>query len=180
MLVFENYRGWNLRKAVFLLCILVLTSKAFAQESDSTNSYWMTLGFFINPVDNSELTGNFDLNYKIKDFFYKVGFFAQGGVLKQFGESGYSFRKIDISIGKRILSEWFHSSLFIGPTFIYGEKEQTMTNYTTFNTVGLEANLQLLLRIANEVGIGFGIYGNINYEHSFAGASLYITIGNGK
>ncbi len=38
----------------------------------------------------------------------------------------------------------------------------------------------LLFRLANEVGIGIGLFGNINPENIFGGLQANITLGNGK
>ena len=45
---------------------------------------------------------------------------------------------------------------------------------------GLRTDIQLLFKLANEVGFGIGLYGNLNFIKNYAGVSVNITLGNGK
>jgi hypothetical protein len=105
----------------------------------------------------------------------------RGGLLTITGRDGYVYNSIDISIGKRIQSEWFQASLFAGPAFVFGKNDIALPGeYEKFNTLGFETDMHLLFRPANEVGFGIGLYSNLNFQRSYAGINISITIGNGK
>ncbi len=146
-----------------------------AQEEDTTYKYWMTLG-----VGAINTTLNFNYSFSIADNFYKVNYLKRGGLFTRTGRDGYLYNSFDISIGKRLQSKWFQGSLFTGPSYILGEKKITPGNNEKFNTIGLETDLQLLFRLANEVGIGIGLYGNLNFEKNYSGININLTLGNGK
>jgi hypothetical protein len=147
------------------------------QRNDTTYKYWMTGGIMLQSKDASV---NVSYNFSINDFFYKVGYRAVGGApLQRFGSLEREFNTFDISIGRRTISDWVFAAFFIGPCFIYGDKlvDHDIKN---FNTIGLQVDAQLLFRLANEIGIGLGLFGNLNFERAYAGIGLNVTIGNGK
>jgi hypothetical protein len=160
--------------AIMLIALWVFCIPIFSQDNDSSYKYWMTLG--IMPLFN-DVSVSFSYNFSIKDNFYKIGYQKKGNSITE--GLGHMFNTIDISYGKRIISEWIFADFFIGPSYIYGEK-LAAKNRENFKTAGLQADTQLLFRMANEIGIGFGLYGNLNFERSYTGFSLYFTIGNGK
>ena len=160
----------------FLLAFLIFIPLCLiSAQEDSTYKYWMTLGVGV-------INTNINLNYSfsIADNFYKVAYLKRGGLLTRTGKDGYLYNAVDISIGKRLKSEWFQTSLFVGPSYIFGEKNVTPGKYERFNTVGLETDLQLLFRLANEIGIGIGLYGNFNFKNNYSGINVILTFGNGK
>lgn len=150
----------------------------FAQEKDTTYKYWITLGFFINP----DITFNMNYSFALGNNFYKVGYQTKGDGLiwGGFGKNKFLFRSIDISIGRRLQSKWFQASLFAGPSYVFGKKTLTTNSVENFNTIGIETDLQLLLRPANEIGIGIGLFGNLNFTKNYAGININLTFGNGK
>ena len=149
-----------------------------AQKVDTTYKYWMTIGGWID----RGFTTIFSYNFSLIDNFYKVGYFVRGGIFynSSVGEDGYLFNSIDISIGKRLQSEWFQVSVFGGPSYVFGKKHVSHGNTEKYRTIGLETDIQLLFKPANEVGIGIGLYGNLNFVKNYAGININLTIGNGK
>lgn len=113
------------------------------------------------------------LNYSfsLSDNFYKVAYFVR--------DNKYLINSFDISIGKRFQSEWFEASVFGGPSYIFGEKPISFGDKEKYMTFGLQTDLQLLFRIANEVGIGLGLYNNLNFVKNYSGININITLGNG-
>ncbi len=150
-----------------------------AQESDSSYKYWMTLG--LGSFDDN-ISGNLSYSFSIGENFYKVGWLIQDEFNPISGASFGSadFNSIDISIGKRFQSEWWQASFFAGPSFVFGENKISSGNRERYNTIGLQTDIQLLLRLADEIGIGVGLWGNANFEKSRAGINVNITLGNGK
>ena len=153
----------------------------FAQEEDTTYKYWITIGGMLN---NDLVSGNLNYSFSLGSHFYKAGYFTRGGFSlsnnRAVGKDGYLYNTIDISIGKRLQSEWFQAAFFVGPSYLFGKKELSEDNFENYNTVGLESDIQLLFRPANDVGVGIGLYGNLNFEKNYAGLNVNITLGNGK
>ncbi len=95
------------------------------------------------------------------------------------GSKGIVYRSIDVSIGKRLQSEWFQTAFFIGPSYIFGKKRNNnlVNNFTAF---GFQSDIQSIFRLANEIGVGLDFFANLNFERSFIGLDINITMGNGK
>ena len=162
-------------KKIFLAFLVLFSLSILAQGKDTTYKYWMTLG--IGVINTSV---NFNYSFSLGDNFFKAGYLKRGGLLTITGKDGYLYNTIDISIGRRLQSEWFQASLFAGPTYIFGEKRVPSNDNEKYNAIGLNTDLQLLFRLANEVGIGLGLYGNLNFEKNYAGININLTFGNGK
>jgi len=152
-----------------------------AQEDDSSYKYWMTWGFMLI---NDDISGNLGYSFSLAENFYKVSWLVQdkfepspwgGGSIEM-----ADFNSIDISIGKRFQSEWWQSNIFVGPSYVFGGKDISTSNREKYSTIGLQTDIQLLFRLADEIGIGVGLWGNANFEKSRAGININITLGNGK
>ena len=167
-----------MKKILFVLIILVFVRTMSAQGKDSTYKYWMTVGFFFNP----DITFNLNYSFSLGNNFYKVGYQTKGDGLiwGGFGKNKYLFRSLDFSIGRRLQSKWFQASLFIGPSYVFGKKLLMTNTVEDFSTIGLETDMQVLFRPANEVGIGIGLFGNLNFIKNSAGININLTLGNGK
>jgi hypothetical protein len=170
--------GYEMRKIFLPLLVVFLSNPLAAQEKDTTYKYWITVGAWIG----RNLSENLSYNFSLGDNFYKVGYFIRGGFSEtpSVGEDGYLFNTVDISVGKRLQSKWFQSSMFVGPSFVFGKKRASFGNTDDYETAGLEADIQLLFRPANEVGIGVGLYGNLNFVKNYIGLNVNLTLGNGK
>jgi len=165
-----------MKETIFVLLIFFSANFLYAQKVESTYKYWMTVGFWAH----TDITVNFDYNFSVNNNFYKIGYLINGISLWNGGLTSINHRVINISIGKRLQTEWFQLAFFAGPSYVFGKKQISVNNTAKFNTIGLETDLQLLFRPANEIGIGIGLYGNINFEKSFVGININITLGNGK
>ncbi len=165
-----------MKKTILVLLIFFSANFLYAQKEDSTYKYWMTVGFWVH----KDMTVNFDYNFSVNNNFYKIGYLINGISLWNGGLTSNNHRAINISIGKRLQTEWFQVAFFAGPSYVFGKKQISVDNDEKFNTIGLETDVQLLFKPANEVGIGIGLYGNLNFEKSFVGININITLGNGK
>jgi len=170
-----------MRKILLFMLVLSFVNLLPAQEKDTTYKYWMTIGVMIV---NWDFTGNFNYTFSLNDNFYKVNYLTKGAdVIAQQqlpGREGIFYNSIDVSIGKRIKSKWFQASFFAGPAYVYGEKYIDTNRKDKFKTAGLQMDAQFLFRLANEVGIGVGLFANLNFEKNFMGFDVNITLGNGK
>lgn len=170
-----------MRKILLVVLLLLSSNLLYAQSEDTSYKYWITVGGML--MFNKDLASiNLNYSFSIDRNFYKVAYFSRGGVSQNpsVGNDGYLYNTIDISIGKRLQSEWFQAAFFVGPSYLFGKKELSADNFEDYDTVGLQSDVQLLFRLADEVGVGVGIYGNLNFENSYAGLNVNITLGNGK
>lgn len=170
-----------MNKVLLVVLFLFSGNLISAQCEDSTYKYWITIGGMLtNEVESVNLGYTFSMGSN----FYKASYLQKGGFSLSnnsvVGNDGFLYNSIDISIGRRLKSKWFQAALFIGPSYLFGKKELTEDNFESYNTVGLQSDLQLLCRVADEVGIGVGLYGNLNFENNYAGLNVNITLGNGK
>ncbi len=122
------------------------------------------------------ISGNLSYSFSIGDNFYKVGSVSYGKFMRESPD----FNSIDISIGKRFQSEWWQAAIFAGPSYVSVNKSIGNGNRENHGTIGLQTDIQLLFRYANELGIGIGLWGNLNKEKSSAGFNIVLTLGNGK
>ncbi len=167
-----------MKRYILILSVLYSFSLLQAQEKDSSYKYWMTFG--LGSIGDN-ISGNLSYSFSVGENFYKVGWLIQD----EFNPIGSSFEtvdfnSIDFSIGKRFESEWWQAVLFAGPSFLFGEKKVANGNRERYNTIGLQTDIQLLFKLADEIGIGVGLWGNANFEKSSAGININITLGNGK
>ncbi len=167
-----------MKRYIIILSILYSFSLLQAQENDSNYKYWMTWGFM---WINEDISGNLSYSFSIDDCFYKVGWLIQD----EFNPFGGSFEtaelnSIDFSIGKRFQSKWWQAAFFAGPSYVFGENKVSNGDREKYDTFGLQTDIQLLFRLADEIGIGAGLWGNANFEKSLAGININITLGNGK
>ncbi len=170
-----------MKKTILALIIIFSVSAFQAQETDSAYKYWLTAGGMLTP---DVVSFNFDYSFSSENYFYKIGYLISGGFgftsAPNIGDNGYLYKSIDFSIGKRLLSKWFQVAFFTGPSYLFGKKRTLNQDIIKYNTFGLQTDVQLLFRIANEIGLGIGLYGNVNFEKSFTGINLNITLGNGR
>jgi len=167
-----------MKKNLLVLLILYSSGLLQAQKEDTAYKYWMTIGFFFD----ADVTLNLSYNFALGENFYKVSYQKKGDAILGggFNHSDFLFREIDISIGKRLQFEWFQASLFTGPSYVYGKRRFRNSRIEKFDTVGLETDIQLLFRPANEIGLGIGLYGSLNFIKNYAGININLTFGNGK
>lgn len=166
-----------MKKHLLILLIFSTSYLVFAQQKDSPYKYWLTLGV---SVINTTATVNGNYSFSLGDNFYKAGYMHRAGFFGGAGDDGYIFNTIDVSIGKRLQSEWFQVNAFTGPSYVFGKKSITPGEYEMFYTAGLQTEVQLLFRPANEIGFGIGLYNNLNFTKGYTGINLTITMGNGK
>ncbi len=170
----------QMNKKIYIIPFLILASYSiYAQKIDNSFKYWITIGAWVD----RDLTANFNYCFSIGNKFYKVNYLLkdQSFLANNLtpGSHGIVYRSIDASIGKRLQSEWFQTTFFIGPSYIFGKKK--MNNLVNnFTAIGVQSDIQLLFRIANEIGLGLDLFANLNFERSFAGFDVNITLGNGK
>lgn len=125
-----------------------------------------------------------DYNFTFRGNFYSVGY-----VRKDESTPGTDFipapdkfrlNSFTVSIGNRFQSKWFDASVYCGPSFVYGNKGINSDIEEKFTAMGLHSMIQLLFRYENALGIGLGLYSNLNFVKNFQGINVIFTFGNGK
>ncbi len=169
-----------MKKILFLL-LFILMMPAFCQENDTTYKYWMTFG---TQAENYYFTFHTGYCFSIGTNFYKAGYYLKGNLYP--GDNftpdpeRYVFRSLSALIGKRYQSKWFAAYGFGGLSYVDGKKGINYGIYKNIHTIGLQAEVYLLFRIANEIGIGINCMGNVNATRCFVASTVTFTIGNGK
>lgn len=152
-----------------------------AQDKNSDYKYWFTWGGMFY---NKTATGNISYSFSLGDNFYKVGYLLHNVSKHSWISSGNSenadINAISISVGKRFQSEWWETTFFVGPAYVFGENDFPNVNNEKYDTIGLQTEMQILFRYANEFGIGVGLWGNLNLNNSYVGVNINLTLGNGK
>lgn len=169
-----------MKKLFFVMILLFFVKTSFAQERDTSYKYWMTIGFWVD----RDITANFNYNFSLDNNFFKLNYLTKGGSFFSEGSSpgsnGIVYHSFDVSIGKRLQSNWVQASLFVGPSYVFGEKRISVSTNEKYYTAGLQIDAQLLFRIVNEIGFGIGLFTNFNFEENFTGFDINLTLGNGK
>jgi hypothetical protein len=170
-------------KKIFL-CLLMLSVSLFAQEKDSSYKYWLNFGV----GGEHELSSSFALNYNfsIKNHFIQAGYHFSGAIMNIEGgllqpSGGNIFHSFNLSYGERLMSDYFLSSAFIGPSLVTGKtKKEADLKSKKYTTIGLAIETQWIFRAANELGFGIEFYGNLNHYQNIAAVSFLIYLSNNK
>lgn len=142
-------------------------------SNDDPYKYWLT--FSTGFIPQNYISSSYSYHFSWREYFIKAGIFGR----ISWSLSGLQCTSYDISLGKRNLTKWFMGSYYLGLAYTKGELRDN-GNTNRFNTIGLQGNVQYVLRLADEIGIGVGGYANLNYFRSYLGAEINFTIGNGK
>jgi len=153
----------------------------YSQEKSAPYKYWMTFELY---GSNNNISLGAAYSFSAGEYFYKAGYFTRSAFSLWdkmiVDNTGHYYKCINICIGKRYQFEWFQAAFFAGPAYVFGEKEVKNSIYKNYNTAGLQTDIQLLFRIADEIGIGAGLYCNLNFEQPYAGININLAFGNGK
>jgi hypothetical protein len=166
---------------ILVLIIIFPAILLQAQDKNSAYKYWFTWG---GMFDGENLSGNISYSFSLGNNFYKIGYLVKD----EFNPSPWGggsfetadFNSISISIGKRFQSEWWQTTFFVGPAYVFGENDFPNGNNEKYDTIGLQTEMQILFRYADELGLGIGLWGNMNLNKSHVGININLTLGNGK
>jgi hypothetical protein len=167
-------------KTTTFTLLLLFSVPVLCQNKDTTYKYWMPIGIAMEPWYYTLHTG---YCFSIGDNFYKAGYFVKTDPLGDiYGASPgkFALRSFSALIGKRVQWKWFAAYAFGGISYVDGSEGINDWKDKIIHTVGLQAEIHLLLRPANEVGIGLSGFANANAAKCFVGSTVTLTIGNGK
>jgi len=165
----------------FILVVCAVSFLSFsAQSQDSTHTYkeWINAGIgFSSPFEKTRgIKFSFVLSYNFgwDNIYYQVGI---NGVKQPNVERylDYDISSISFLPGLRTMNRWLHGSVFLGPAPTSTNKSNTTTIVWT---VGLVLNLQGFLKLAEDVGLGIDVYGNLNTTQSVAALRFALHISN--
>ena len=162
-----------------LLLFLPLLLAAQEKETPHLIPVWLSGGAYI---DNDVTSIHLSCAVEVGKTTLSAGVGSRGGLLTKVANDGYGFQVVNLSVGRRWHTAWTHASVLIGPSLLTGDQRHdagTFT-YTRVQTVGLDLQSLFLFHIDNEVGLGIGIYGNLNPVHSFVGVRLHAMLGDGE
>ena len=133
---------------------------------------WFTLGGGVqqNLTYNRSLgfTGGSDLNFHIKRNYFQTGLELMGE-----GIGNYNNYQFHVGYGWRYEDKDVHFAAFIGPSFSLGYQiMDTVAGYLetrNYQEPGLYAQLEIIKKIANDVGIGASLFGDWNQEQTIVG-----------
>jgi hypothetical protein len=154
----------------YTFCFSTLNSFAQEQDSSKLSLRWVNLGGGIsllsrNKIDDTGVNGSVSYNHCLCYLYYQVGLEGTSVVL---GPTALANAHIDIGKAYNGIHGLF--AAFIGPSYIWGE-----TDYQkTFHTIGLNANIQMIVKPAYFIGLGIEAYGNICANESEVGLRLIL------
>jgi hypothetical protein len=177
------YKYISLMKRIFFfLCIF--NTFLFAQEKETNYKYWLNFGI----GGQHELSSSFALNYNfsIEKHFLQAGYHFSGAIINLNGgflqpSGGNILHAYNISYGERLMSNYFLSAAFIGPSLVTGKVNNQADNISkSYTTIGLSIEAQWIFRAANELGLGIEFYGNLNRYQNISAISFIIYLSNNK
>lgn len=164
------------------LILFFMSGTIMSQDKGSDYKYWMTGGMWLQKY----LEGSVTLSYQfsVNNYFYKVGYLVKGAAALDGGfttnADGFLFRSVNISIGDRLEDRYYQIAAFIGPSYVFGENRKYHNEIVNFSTVGLQFDTEFVFKPVSEIGLGLGVYGNLNFKQPFYGMNVLLNIGNGK
>ncbi len=105
-------------------------------------------------------------NFSVKKTYFQIGFNVTGIF--------YSVADFNVSIGQRLSGRFYHIAAFIGPSLVFSKMGDG-----EFTTIGLSYNLQLVLKPLKQIGVGIGLYSNLNVNQNAFGIRGIIHFSNG-
>lgn len=115
-------------------------------------------------------TGGINFNFHIKYYYFQMGLEING---EQFGYySNYQFHG---GYGKRLEDKDIHLAGFAGISYSTGYGKVGDTTYTRpYNEPGVYAQIEIVKKIAYDVGIGASIFADWNQEQTIIGARVIL------
>ncbi len=173
------------------LCLIAAPSIVWSQNNNSTSEdeddlkkeiiydnklyrlYNNWLSFGAGPAKNSDIPNiqfaiDVDYNFHIKKQYFQVGTLLSGD---DFGT--YNNVQGHICYVRRKENTKMNFSYLAGPSFTKGyEYRDSVFSNKAFTAMGLYACVQLIAKIKYDVGIGSGIFADVNGKRSIIGIRL--------
>ncbi len=136
-------------------------------------SKWFTIGAGVQQNVTYErklgFTGGADLNFHIKRNYYQAGLEITGEDIR-----AYTNYELHLGYGWRYEDKDVHFSAFVGPSYStgYGKVQinDTLSAYTRkYSEFGLYSQVEIVKKIAYDVGIGAALFGDWNQEQTIIG-----------
>jgi len=164
---------------------LIPLDSEFVMDNKKFRYYnkWFSCGYGVqqNVTEDSKLgkTLGADFNFHIKRNYFQTGIELTSSDIKFNG--GFSNYQFHVGYGWRYEDKDVHFSGFIGPSYSTGFKN-TQIDSITMNTryyyqPGIYTQVEIIKKIAFDVGLGAGIYADWNEEQTLVGlrAILYFS-----
>jgi hypothetical protein len=166
--------GWNHKRLIPLDSEFVLNNKKFRYFNN-----WLTVGAGVQQNTTYQRKAGFtmggDFMFHIKRRYFQVGTELSGPKFQSY--QNYQFHG---GIGYRFEDNDVHVSAFIGPTYSIGYQEEQIDTVITnrgYNEVGAYFQVEIIKKIAPDVGLGASLYADWNHEQTLFGlrAILYFS-----
>ncbi len=185
------------------LCLFILSASA-QKETDSlkaakpkkvfpeyvigdyqfkTRNNWLLFGFgpnFVPTLSNfTNANMQIDFNYYDKmDRLWQVGYTASTLDYIAFGGATIYLHSINVGRGKVIEKQYWKAAAFVGPSLVYTnyypfDSTKTINETKTFG-VGIQAQVQFVLKPVYDFGVAFAPFINVNTAQTVAGISICI------
>ncbi len=130
---------------------------------------WFTLGAGVQQnltyKRDVGFTGGADFNFHIKRNYFQAGLEVMGETATNF--TNYEFH---LGYGARYEDKDVHFSAFIGPSYSTGYAKMYDTIYSrAYSLPGMYGQVEIVKKIAYDVGIGVALYGDVNKEQTLVG-----------
>lgn len=177
------------KNPIFSFIVLLLVcyiSKSYAQDKPvwkqdtiignnifRKHSNWLSAGAGVarnNQLAKTQFAGGLDYNFHLRAEYFQLGLFLSGDAYGNY--NNYQFH---VCYGKRVETTSINFSYFAGPSYsvlfeYIGNKPKSSPD----NALGIYAAAQLIKKVKFDVGIGGGLFADINTRQSVVGAKIDI------
>lgn len=135
------------------------------------NSYLSLGGGFLQSSirNQSQKTLGVDFQFPIRRLNFQMGAMVSGDA---FGSDNN--RQVHVGYGLRKESRAANLAAYIGPTYFWGVKGDTVTGPKEYQGLGGYICLQAVRKISFDIGVGIEIFGEINKEQQMFGFRLIV------
>ncbi len=162
-------------KGLSVILPLLYSINLHAQDSlKYSHFYWAALGIgnsITSTVPNySGINGGISVAFPYKRLSLQI----DGSLTSPNTSSSlYSNSSVSLNIGKVFIGKHFWTGGYIGPAFIFGNK----SDGTPYETVGLNIDIPLMLRIGANFSIGAVGFTNYGIGYNATGVRLSLVVG---
>lgn len=125
-------------------------------------------GGYNSRIPPLQFAGGLDYNFHLNIHYFQAGLFLSGDAFRN-----YNNTQFHLCYGRRKENELYHFAYFGGMSFSNFYRRTGFTySKSPESSVGAYACAQLIKKITYDVGIGFSLFGDINFTQAFAGARI--------
>ena len=163
-----------MKRLLFLALLVAMASDAVGQDRSKHRLWWVHVGG--HPVTLTHTASWVGVNYNVeRGRLYHVGLNLEANLTP----TGPTFVAIDGGTGWRYWKRPLLGAVFAGPSVVYAAREGRLGEGRKL-TVGLAANVQLVVVPLPQIGLGLEVIGNLNTINSMIGLRLSLHMNNNQ